>query len=366
MRIARVEVFRRTYPVRGGRFAMSGGRAATHMDSTLVRLTTDEGLAGWGEVCPLSPAYIAASGETARAALALLAPAVLGLDPRQPEMVYAGMDAALRGHGYAKSALDMACWDLAARAAGVPLAALLGGVFRTEVPVYAGVSLDSPERMRRDAAALWKEGYRRIQLKVGGSWRDDLERVRACLEALAGADAVIVDANGGWPLHEAVQAAAALDDLPVFLEQPCADLDSCAAVRRASRRPMVLDESLDSLDALLRARQAGVLDVARMKLARVGGISRARLLRDLCAAWGVAVTVEDAGGGEVAAAALLHVAASTPPPALFDTYLPTALAAGPASEAVRAAGGSALLPAGPGLGVAPAGAQVGPPVLVAR
>lgn len=331
---------------------MSGGRAATQMDSTLVRVTTDEGLAGWGEVCPLSPAYIAASGETARAALALLAPAVLGLDPCQPEVVYARMDAVLRGHGYAKSAVDTAVWDLAARAAGVPLAVLLGGVFQADIPVYIGVSLDSPQRMREEAAAWRTEGYRRVQVKVGTSWREDVMRVRACLEELAGADAVLVDANGAWPLHEAVQAAAALDDLPVYLEQPCATLEACAAVRRTSRRPMVLDESLDSLDSLLQARQAGALDVARLKLARVGGISRARLLRDVCAAWKVAVTVEDAGGGPIVSSALLHVAASTPPPVLFDTYLPTALAAELlATTSIRVRAGRGSLPEGPGLGI---------------
>jgi L-alanine-DL-glutamate epimerase-like enolase superfamily enzyme len=366
VRICRVDVFSYTYAVRGGRFVMSGGREATHLDSTLVRVTTDDGGEGWGEVCPFSPGYIAASATTARAALALLAPAVVGLDPRQPEVVYARMDATLRGHGYAKSALDMACWDVAARAAGVPLAVLLGGVFQTEIPVYTGVSLDSPQRMRDAAAERLGEGYRRLQIKVGTSWREDLARVRACLQVLADADAVVVDANGAWPLHEAVQAAAALDDLPVYLEQPCADLDSCAVVRRSSRRPMVLDESLDGLEGLLRARLAGALDVARLKLARVGGISRVRLLRDLCASWGVAVTVEDAGGGEVVAAALLHLAASTPPAALFDTYLPTSLVSEPVAAIPQAAPqGVVRVPPGLGLGVAADVGRLGPAIFSA-
>jgi L-alanine-DL-glutamate epimerase-like enolase superfamily enzyme len=343
---------------------MSGGRAAVRMDSTLVRLSTDGGIDGWGEVCPFSPGYMAASGETARAALRLLAPAVVGADPREPEVVYARMDACLRGHGYAKSALDMAVWDVASRSAGVPLAVLLGGVFQTEVPVYIGVSLDAPDRMREDAAARWAEGYRRVQIKVGTTWREDVARVRACMEVLSDADAVVVDANGSWSLAEAVQAAASLDALPVYLEQPCAHLDSCAAVRRRSRRPMILDESLNAADDLLRARAAGTLDVARVKLARVGGISRARLLRDLCAAWGVAVTVEDAGGGDVVSAALLQVAASTSPTVLFDTYLPTTLVAESLCRVpLSLHDGRARVPHQPGLGVEVENARLGSPIL---
>lgn len=352
MRIVRVDVYRFTYSLARGTFAMSGGRTATTQDSTIVKVTTDEGLVGWGETCPFSPSYIAAHGDGARAAIQQIGPALLGVDPRHTEIVHARMEQALRGHAYAKSALDMACWDLAGQASGLPLADLLGGTFQTDIPVYIGVSLGPPEVMREDAARLRSLGYRRFQLKAGGTWQEDVARVERCLEALEGAEVVIVDANGFWPQHEAVQVVAALDDRLVYIEQPCNTLAACAAVRQHSRLPFILDESLEGLDDIVAARAAQAMDVARLKLSRFGGVTRVRTARDLCLHWGMATTVEDAGGGDIVAAALTHVAASTRPPYLFDTFLPnTMVNERIADGAPTPQAGTASVPRRPGLGI---------------
>src|SRR5690348_18390808 len=107
---------------------MSGGRKISTLPSTIVRVTADSGLQGWGEVCPLGTTYLPAHAEGARAALSLLAPAVVGVDPTNHAAVNDSMDAALSGHAYAKSPIDVACWDLTGRALGVSVSALLGGV----------------------------------------------------------------------------------------------------------------------------------------------------------------------------------------------------------------------------------------------
>ena len=120
MKITRIEVFGYELHYVHGSYVMSGGRVVTGLPSTVVRLATDGGLTGWGEVCPLGPAYLPAFAEGARAALRELAPAVAGLDPRNLGLINDRMDAALRGHGYAKSPIDIACWDLLGRAAGCP------------------------------------------------------------------------------------------------------------------------------------------------------------------------------------------------------------------------------------------------------
>jgi L-alanine-DL-glutamate epimerase-like enolase superfamily enzyme len=176
--------------------------------------------------------------------------------------------------------------------------------------------------MRERSEALRAEGFRRFQVKVGsGHWRLDVQRAQACLDVLRDQEVVIVDANAHWRQHEAAQVIAALEDEPLYLEQPCRSLGECLAIRRRTSRPMILDETLTDLDALLAAQAAGALDCAMLKLSRFGGISRLRLARDLCQRWGLAVTMEDSGGGDVVTAAMAHLAASTPSGGLLNGML---------------------------------------------
>src|SRR4051794_27701307 len=240
MRGARGDVYAVRYTLAGGAFAMSGGRVATEQDATVVRLETDDGLVGWGEQAVFSPSFLPAHGGGARATLELLAPAVLGADPRQVEVVNARMDAVVKGHAYAKSALDIACWDLFGKATRMRVADLLGGAFQEEIPLYTGIGVDEPAAMRERAAAAVAAGYRQLQLKVGTGWRADVERVEACLAELAAAERVIVDANGYWTPLEATRAVEALNDLDVLIEQPCPTTEECAQVRARMRRPLVL------------------------------------------------------------------------------------------------------------------------------
>ncbi len=363
MRIRRVQVYAIRYTLAGGAFTMSGGRVASEQDATVVRVETDDGLVGWGEQCVFSPNFLPAHGGGARATIALLAPAVLGADPRQVELVYARMDAAVKGHAYAKSALDIACWDLFGKATGMRVSDLLGGTHQEEFPLYTGIGIAEPAEMRRRAEDALAAGYRQIQLKVGTGWREDVERVEACLEALGGAERVIVDANGIWTQADATRVVAALEHLDLYIEQPCATIEECAAVRARSRRPFVLDESLTDLAALERGR--GAADAVRLKLSQFGGITPIRRARDLAAAWGLAMTLEDSGGGDVVTAAMAHLSCSVPPRLLLNGFLVGEMVSERiASGAPRAEHGRARLPAGPGLGVEVNETALGPPLLV--
>ncbi len=351
MKITRIDVFGFRYTVAGGAFALSGGRVMRSLDSTLVKVSTEAGLAGWGEHAPI-PGYMVAHAEGARAAIRELAPALLGLDPRQVEVVYARMDQVLQGHAYAKSALDIACWDILGQAAGLPLSDLLGGTFQPEFPLLGAVGLGSPEEMAERAQAVREAGYRRVQLKVGSDWREDVRRVHACLSVLADLDLVIADANGYWRVHEAANVVAALEQQPLYLEQPCRTLAECLAIRRRTARPMILDESLTDLDAVLEAQARDALDAAMLKLSRFGGISRLRQARDLCQRWGLAVTIEDGGGGDVVATASAHLAASTRPGLLLNGSLINGLVNERLAEgATVARAGRGRVPTGPGLGI---------------
>ncbi len=145
MLIERVDVFDFPLTYVHGEYVMSGGRVISTLPSTLVRVTTDDGVTGWGEVCPLGTTYLAAHAEGARAALALLAPAVVGLDATNLAAVNAAMDRALAGHEYAKSPIDVACWDVLGRALGVSVTTLLGGLRQESFPLYVAVPLRSPD-----------------------------------------------------------------------------------------------------------------------------------------------------------------------------------------------------------------------------
>ena len=362
--IRRVDVFTVRLHHAGGPFAMSGGRVSTDQDATVVRVETDGGLVGWGEQCVFTPSFLPGYGPTTRAVLGLLAPVVLGADACQVDVVSARMDAAVKGYAYAKSALDIACWDVLGKATGLRVSDLLGGTQQEELPLYTGVGLAPPEEMRARCAEVLAAGFRQVQLKVGTQWRDDVDRIEACVDALGDVDRVIVDANGYWPQADAVRVVAAVDGLDIFVEQPCASIEECAQVRRSSRRPLILDESLTGIGELVRARDSGALDAVRLKLSRLGGITPTRRARDLAAAFGLPLTVEDSGGGDVVTAASMHLNCSLPPKLVLSGYLPSAMVVERFATGTPAAErGRARLPAGPGLGIEVDEAAVGEPVL---
>ena len=365
MKIAKVDVFGYDLTYVHGTYVMSGGRAIESLPSTVVRITTDDGIEGFGETCPLGPAYLPAHGEGARAALRELAPSVLGLDPREAACVNDRMNRALLGHPYAKSALDVACWDATGRAAGVPACTLLGGRRQESFPLYVAVPLGPADEMAAFVESRAAEGVHRFQLKLGADPHEDAARVRAVLEATTDEDAVVADANGGWRLQDAVVAARLLDGLDrVYFEQPCPTLEECVYVRRLTSLPMVLDEVIDGVPAFLRAWRARAMDAVNLKISKVGGLTSARRLRELAEALGVSLTVEDTWGGDLVTSAVSHLAASVPGDLLFTvSFMNDWTNEHVADYQPRSQGGVGAAPAAPGLGVDVDAAPLGEPLL---
>ncbi|HSS40125.1 MAG TPA: enolase C-terminal domain-like protein, partial [Polyangia bacterium] len=163
------------------------------------------------------------------------------------------MDAALRGHPYVKSALDIACWDILGKVAGVPVCTLLGGRFGETFALYRAISQESPSEMAEKVALYRSEGYTKFQLKVGGDPDTDIERIRSAAGQLKRGDVLIADANTGWTQHQALRVADAVRDVDVYIEQPCASYRECLAVRRHTNRPFILDELVDSIGMLVDA-----------------------------------------------------------------------------------------------------------------
>jgi L-alanine-DL-glutamate epimerase-like enolase superfamily enzyme len=274
------------------------------------------------------------------------------------------MDGRLRGHEYAKSALDVACWDAFGRLVGRPVAALLGGMLQAELPLYVAIPLGPAARMAEFVTRERAGGIRNFQLKLGADPTEDAGRVAAVLAVTEDGDAVIGDANGGWHRQDAIVAARLLADARRFrLEQPCPTLEECLAVRRLTTLPMVLDEVIVDLPTLVRAAGLDAMDHVNLKISRVGGLLPARLMRDAAVALGIRLTIEDSWGGDIVTAAVAHLAAGTPPDALFAvSYMNDWTLEHLAGYQPRSAGGRGPVPDGPGLGIAVDVSALGPPL----
>ena len=364
MKITRILAHRVELPLHEVTYKWSGGKSVTVFDSTIVRVETDTGLAGHGEVCPLGPFYLPAYADGVRAGLRELGPHLLGEDPRQLAKLNGRMDAALKGHPYVKSGIDIACWDILGQACGLPVCELLGGRYGEDVPLYRAISQEAPAQMAARVAGYRAEGYRRFQLKVGGDPDVDIERIRAVAGELRPGDRLVADANTGWVQHEAIRVAKAVRDVDVYIEQPCLTYEECLAVRRQIPHPFVLDETIDDLGVLLRAKGDLAMDVVNLKISKLGGLTKIRQARDLCVSMGIAMTLEDSWGGDVATAAIAHLAQSTPPAFLFTTtdfnsYVTVSTADG----APHRVSGRMAASTQPGLGISPRMNVLGKPVV---
>ncbi len=354
MKITRIRAYRVDLPLHEGSYKWSGGKSVSVFDSTVVAVETDAGITGHGEVCPLGPFYLPAYAAGCRAGIAELGPHLLGEDPTQLTKLNRRMDAALQGHPYVKSGIDMACWDILGQATGQPVCVLLGGRYGDDFGLYRAISQESPELMARRVAGYRAEGYRRFQLKVGGEPHEDIERIRAVAAELHSGDRLIADANTGWTMHDAMRVVRAVRKLDVYIEQPCRTYEECLSVRHHCDHPFVLDENIDSLDVLLRGHADQAMDVVNIKISKFGGLTKARQARDLCASLGIAMTIEDSWGGDIVTAAIAHLAHSTPPELLFTTtdfnsYVTVSFAEG----APKRAHGRMAASTKPGLGITP-------------
>jgi L-alanine-DL-glutamate epimerase-like enolase superfamily enzyme len=354
MKITRIFAHRVELPLVEGTYKWSGGKSVSVFDSSIIGVETDTGLVGYGEVCPLGPFYLPAYAEGVRAGIRELAPHLLGFDPRELAVLNERMDAALKGHPYVKSGIDIACWDILGQATGLPVCVLLGGRFGERVRLYRAISQESPEEMARKVSGYRAAGYTRFQLKVGGDPDLDIERIRAVRTMLHATDRLVADANTGWTQHEAMRVVRAVREVDVYIEQPCATYEECLAVRRNCDHPFVLDENVDSLEMLLRARGDLAMDVVNLKISKLGGLTKTKQLRDLCVRMGIAMTLEDSWGGDITTAAIAHLAHSTPEEYRFtatdfNTYVTVSTAEG----APQRVDGWMAASATPGLGVTP-------------
>lgn len=300
-------------------YYMSDGKTCDTVDTVVVRLETDTGLSGWGEVCPI-PHYLPAYAGGVAPALQEMAPILIGADPIGPEAVMQAMDIYLQGHVYAKSPVDMAIWDLTAQAAQMPLYRLLGGRRQKDMPVYHSITCIAPDDMARIARDTYAQGVRQFQVKLGADQDPsaDIERLIKVREAVGDGPLVYGDWNCGSTQLDASRVGRAVQHLDIMLEQPCKTMAECSAVRDATSLPMKMDESAHDMASLLEAYQRGIMDAVALKISKFGGVSALRQARDLCLHLGAKMCIEDTWGSDITTAAIMHIGASTTPSAVMN------------------------------------------------
>ena len=363
MKIRRINVYQVDLPIKEGCYSWADGKHVNAFDSTIVEIETEAGECGYGEVCPLGPSYLPAYATGARTGIGEIARHLIGLDANQIGIINLVMDRELLGHPYVKSAIDMACWDILGKKTGLPICELFGGRQGEVIDLYRAISQDNPEAMASKVKVYLAEGYNKFQLKVGGDANEDIHRIHLAREILRNDEVLVADANMGWLTHDALKVTNAISDLDVYIEQPCSSYNDCLKIRRHTDVPFILDESIDCVTSLITAYKDSAIDIVNLKISKVGGLTKARQIRDLCVSLNIPMTIEDSWGSDIGTAAIAHLAHSTPEKLRFsatdfNSYVSVRTATGSPERKFGKMEASTL----PGLGIIPDFSVLGEPI----
>lgn len=358
MKITRIETIPVRVPIHA-RLAIRG-KGGMHAVSPflLVKVHTSEGICGLGEVSA-TPRWSGEDQVTAAHFIeSIFAPLLVGQDPSEVETLSARTRAALFGNTFTKAAIEMALWDIAGKAAGVPVCRLLGGPVRARIPIKWSISGVDPVRASEIAAWALEKGFRTMKVKVGIDAEQDIARVRAVRDVVGAEVRLGVDANGAWDVPTAIRMIRALGEFEIyFAEQPVApgDPERMAEVRRSVDIPVLADESVCSVDDAAMLIRASAASAFSIYVGKSAGIGPARTIAATAAAAGIPCTVGSNLELGVATAAMIHLAAAThgidAEQFPCDIIGPLFYTEEILREPLRIADGHADLPQGIGLGV---------------
>lgn len=327
------------------------GAAVAARTGILLHAHGDNGQVGMGEVAPHPLAGDAgvrdAAEGIAKFSTALLSCGPIEIDPWLPDHL------AMLLSTEARAGMEMACCDLAAQAAGIRVAQLLGGAVRELVPVNAIIDQPEPEAAAAAVRQRVAEGFQCLKLKVAHDLPGDLARVAAVREAAGFAVRIRIDANGVWSVDEAI---AAIQRLAVhgieYVEQPVREIEDLAQVRRAVETPIAADECVTGVESVERLVHTEAADIVVVKPVLLGLRTAAAIIHR-ARACGLRVVVTSALDTSLGIAAALHVAATLPDPALPCGLATASLLEGDlVHEPLIPHAGWLRLPSGPGLGLA--------------
>ena len=358
MKISRVEVIAirapRKEPVRSGTTPTG---PVTASEFGLVRIQTDAGLVGLGEISITSPRI---GFSLCHAARRLVAPRLIGLDPLELPLALRAIDETLGAElsaPYIRAAFEMALLDLTGRHFGVPVYQLLGGRARDAVPLAWGIYQKSPKEMADDAAAGIAEGFRAIKLKVGRALSDDVAAVRAVAKAIGPEVPLRLDANMAWrtvPEAAAAIRALAAEATIAWVEQPLGreNLDGMRLLRQQTGVPIMADESVQTLRDAYAVARAEAADVFNVYVVEAGGLRAAAEIFAFAGALDVLCIIGSQAELGVGTAAAAHLGVAVPNlPYACETFGPLRYARDVASPSPRIERGMLYPPKGPGLGV---------------
>ncbi len=353
MKIERIETAVFTMPmVIDGATPMLGGRARTSIDILLVRVDTDAGITGWGEAFGhrIFPATRAAINT-------LLGPMCLGRDATQIAAIHDDVERTLHGIGrngpvlYALSGIDIALWDIAGKAAGLPLYRLLGGSARADLPAYASLlRYGRADAVAHYTAQALGRGYRHIKLH-----EITVPEVKAAREVTGAGVPIMLDTNCPWTVREAIEMARRLEPFDLhWLEEPVwppENLAGLAEVRRQGGIPTAAGENYGTAWEFKRAFEAGAIAYAQPSITKIGGVTEMRRVMALGELFGAQVVPHSAyfGPGLLAS---IHCIAAMPAEALVERFY-CDFAENPLGSAIDPVNGRIAVPQGPGLGLDP-------------
>ncbi|GAA0432246.1 dipeptide epimerase [Lentibacillus halophilus] len=284
------------------------------MPSVIVKVTTDDGWTGYGE--GVADEHV--TGESVESVYHVitktLAPHLIGENPLNLEALHDTMDRAILGAPTAKAALDIACFDIAGKALGVPAYALLGGRFHDTFPITHVLSIDTPENMADKAENHVAKGYTSFKLKVGYDKQDDVDRIKAISERVGDRAQIRVDVNQGW--QSAATTLQALNDLHNvsldWLEQPvtASDIDALAEVKDKATVPVMADEALTGFKEMREIIAKRAAEKVNIKLMKCGGLYPAAKLAAMAEMAGMDCQVGSMVESSIGSAAGFHVAFS--------------------------------------------------------
>ncbi|MCF8088214.1 MAG: mandelate racemase/muconate lactonizing enzyme family protein [Desulfotignum sp.] len=365
MKIAQINIYQYDTPIKGKPYRMSN-TVMHHFDSTIVEIITDKQITGYGETCPVGPVYQPQHAMGARAALKEMGPHLIGQNPLAFRNVYRAMDHCLNGHNYAKAAVDMALWDICGKFYGARVCDLLGGAVRETIPSYYSIGVCPVDEAVDIAKEKQKEGYPRLQLKVGGrSLEEDIAVIRKVSEILEPGIRLAADANRSWTTRDAVLLSSACRKTAFVMEQPCNTYEENMSLKGRVCHPIYLDENTENLGIVLKAVSDHLADGFGFKVTRLGGISAMLTVREVCREMKKPMTCDDAWGGDIVAAACVHLGATVEPGLFEGAWLAAPYNAKnyDPENGINIVNGHIEVPKGPGLGILPDTTMWGKPVM---
>jgi o-succinylbenzoate synthase len=313
MKIVKVEAFPVSLPLKKP-FKIALG-TMTHSPHAVVRITTDEGIVGYGEASTWHVVYGYDQHELVWAIERYLGPAVMGLDVYEIERILESMDSVLPKNLMAKAGVEIACQDARAKALGVSLSQAMGGTLRNSVEVIEAIDIVPLKEAARMAAEHVENGFQCIKIKVGLDPKEDVERVRVVRETVGAEVQIRVDGNQGYDRSSAMKACLAMERFELqWIEQPLPDwdLEGLAMLAEAAWTPIAVDESIYTLHDVYRVVKAKAADVINIKVAKCGGINPSLKIAHAAQSMGIPCFLGGCIETGVGTAAALHFGACAP------------------------------------------------------